>query len=85
MGDGFVASVKVRNLSMFYATDSWVVTVDLPRGRIANAWNAIPGGTSPQTFTPAPWSPVVGLTGSTEFGFLASGSPDDAALTCAWP
>lgn len=79
---GFVATVKVRNLNGFFPVETWTVDVHVPGGEVTGAWNATRDGSTPGRFTPAPWSPRVGYSGTAEFGLQATGAPGSTSVTC---
>lgn len=74
--------MRVRNLNGFAPVTTWTVSVHVPDGEITNVWNATPVADSPTTFTPAPWSPPIGFSGTAEFGFQGTGEPPSGYVSC---
>ncbi len=81
---GFNATVTVTNTSTTTATKTWKVTWTWPGGQTVNSmWNAVStaSGTS-ETATNEPYNGAIAASGSTSFGFQASGGTANPVLTC---
>jgi len=86
-GDGFVATVTVRNTSAATSTAGWSVGWTPPSGvRVDNTWMALPSTSGGRfTATNASWNGTLAPGATTLFGFLAhtsGGAPATPTLTC---
>ena len=62
----------------------WTVTWPLAAGQSINhVWNGtLVGNGSPATVSNVEWNGTLGPNASTQFGFVANGSPSTPTLTC---
>lgn len=86
---GFVAVVRVVNVSTFSSLAGWEVRLDLPDGEVTSSWSSViasDAGASPTALRPASWNAFIAYGATTELGFQGTGSPTLGTATCvAWP
>lgn len=80
---GFVAAVRVANVSTFSSLARWEVRLDLPEGEVEHAWSStLVTGAGPTTLRPASWNSFVPYGGTVELGLQGTGSPTPGTVTC---
>ncbi|ADG74207.1 cellulose-binding family II [Cellulomonas flavigena DSM 20109] len=81
---GFVAQVRVVNVSTFSSLEGWTVRVELPAGEATHAWSStVVTDADGATFRAASWNSFLTSRGTAEFGFQGTGSPTPGTVTCS--